>query len=78
MRLVTFRIQAKPDECARARVLAGLSCRQAATALKVSPTHLNYIETGKRQPSPSLLKRMAERYGVPMTSLFDEVPEEAA
>lgn len=78
MRSVGYRIQAKPDECARKRVLAGLSCRQAAIALKVSATHLGYVEAGKRQPSPSLLKRMSVLYGVPMTALFDEVPEEAA
>lgn len=72
-----FRIEANTTECVRARILAGLNGRQAAAALEVSPTHLNYVERGVRQPSPAVLKRMADLYGVPMTSLFTEVEDAA-
>lgn len=75
---MTFKPQAITEECVRARIHAGLSCRQAAALLDVSSAHLNYIENGHRQPSPGLLKRMADLYGVPMKSLFTEVPKEAA
>lgn len=73
---VPFRIAINTDECARARVLAGYSLRSAAQALGITPTHLGYVESGKRGASPSLLKRMAELYAVPMTSLFTEVTTE--
>jgi transcriptional regulator with XRE-family HTH domain len=75
---MALRIQAKTVECSRARILAGLSIRQAAKSLTVSATHLSQIEHGRNQPSPSLLKRMADLYGVPMESLFTAVGRDAA
>lgn len=80
MCLVTYRIQVKPEECARARVLAGYSVRAAALAVakgavRCTPTHLGYVEAGKRRPSARLLKALADLYGVPMTSLFTEVDD---
>lgn len=68
-----FRIKIKTDEIARARVLAGYSIRGASQALGKTSTHISNIEAGRGQPSPSLLKQMAELYGVEMASLFIEV-----
>lgn len=66
------------DECIRARVHAGYNIRQAALALNVTPTHLGYVEAGNRRPSPALVKRMADLYGVPIASLLIEKSEDAA
>ena len=75
---MTFRIQHRPDACQRARTHAGLSRPQAARSLGVTATHVGYVESGQRAPSVGLLKRMADVYGVPMTTLFDEVTEDVA
>ena len=64
------RIEHKPEACVKARILAGYNVRQAALALDISAQHLTYVERKERQPSPALLKRMAELYGVEMESLF--------
>ena len=66
---MAFRIVVNREECARSRVVAGLSIRQAATALDVSHAHLGYIEAGKRYPSAPLIKRMAQLYGVATDAL---------
>lgn len=71
-----FRFRVKRNEVERLRVHAGLSGRAAAHKLGVSATHLNLIERGERQPSPKLLKAMADLYGVPITDLYDEVVDE--
>lgn len=66
------------DECIRGRVHAGYNVRQAALALNVTPTHLGYVEKGERRPSPALLRRMADTYGVDITKLVIEVSEAVA
>lgn len=66
------------DECIRARVHAGFNVRQAALALAITPTHLGYVEKGERRPSPKLLKRMSDTYGVDITKLLVEIAEDAA
>lgn len=71
-----LRYRVRRDEWTRRRLLAGYSGRQAAHKIEVSPNHLNMIERGLRQPSPNVLKRMADLLGVPMTELFDEVRDE--
>lgn len=71
------RVVLKIDQCVRARLLAGLSVRQAAIKLDVTPQHLHYIEKSERRPSPALLRRMADTYGVPMDMLFT-IAEDAA
>lgn len=74
----TRRFQANREECVHARVVAGLTLSAAASTLRVSTTHLGYIERGDRQPSPDLLKRMAELYRVPVETLFSVTGAESA
>ena len=64
------RFAANREECVHARVVAGLTLGKASDTLGVSSTHLGYIESGRRQPSPGLLARMAALYSVPIESLF--------
>lgn len=71
------RIQLKVDECIRARLYAGLSVRQASIKLEVSAQHMHMVEKGERNPSPALLRRMADTYGVPIDMLFT-IAEDAA
>lgn len=57
--------QANPswDKWRKARVAAGLTLRQAAKILEVTPTDLSKIEQGQSKPSESLAARMASCYG---------------
>jgi transcriptional regulator with XRE-family HTH domain len=66
----TRRFEVNREECVRLRIVAGLTITAAAKALEVTPTHLGYIETGNRHPSPELLGRLAVFYGVPVEALF--------
>lgn len=70
------RFAANREACVHARVAAGLTLGKASEPLGVSSTHLGYIESGARQPSPGLLARMADLYGVPVESLFTVTPAE--
>lgn len=72
------RFVANRAECVRARVVAGLTLGSASATLGCTSTHLGYIETGLRQPSPALLGRMAELYGVPVEDLFTVLGSEDA
>jgi DNA-binding XRE family transcriptional regulator len=47
----------------KARVAAGLTLRQAAKLLEVTPSGLSDIERGQNQPSEALCGRMARCYG---------------
>lgn len=51
------------DKWQRARVAAGLSLRQAAKLLEVTPTELSAIERGESRPSEVFAARMANCYG---------------
>ena len=44
----------------------GLSQRQLADRLDVSPSHLSLVESGKRDPSLKLLEQIAASLAVPM------------
>jgi DNA-binding XRE family transcriptional regulator len=46
------------------RVDAGLTLRQAAKLLGISPTDLTAIEMGREEPTPEMLELMAKTYGV--------------
>lgn len=71
-----IRVRPNSDECVRARVLAGFSVPQAAARLNRTPTHIRNIENGSGA-SPSVLKAMADLYGVPMESLVTFEPDAA-
>jgi DNA-binding XRE family transcriptional regulator len=46
----------------KARVAAGLTLRQAAKLLEVTPTDLSVLEQGKKRPSEALAGRMSRCY----------------
>jgi len=52
------------------RVKTGLSLREIARQLKVSPSFVSQIENGKSQPSVSTLYEMAKLLSVPVDVLF--------
>lgn len=58
----------------KSREAAGLSIRQAAPALGISPAYLSRLETGgpARQPSMDRLNKMAELYNIEKYVLFGE------
>ena len=70
-------IRPNPDECLRARVHAGLTVTGAALQAGCTRQHLSNIENGKVGASESLIKALADIYGVPMTSLFTWVEDVA-
>jgi transcriptional regulator with XRE-family HTH domain len=52
-----------------AREWTQLSARKAAQAAEISPTYLFQLEAGEvRDPSPRVLRRLAEAYAIPGTS----------
>lgn len=52
------------------RERSGLSKSEFARALQVSPPHVTDIEAGRRHPSPSLTRRMAEVLKVPLAAIL--------
>ena len=52
------------------RATLGLTQRDLATKVNVKPSHVAYIETGRRRPSLALLGRIAEVMGLEKESLF--------
>jgi transcriptional regulator with XRE-family HTH domain len=60
---------------ARARILAGLSLRQAARRLDLAPSYLSAFEHGRDVPEPALQLRMAQLYEAGLPWLLGEAPE---
>lgn len=54
----------------------GISQRQAALALNLSPTVYNRYENGIREPSNALLLVIADYYGVTVDELLGRTPPE--
>lgn len=54
----------------------GISQRQAALALNLSPTVYNRYENGLREPSNALLLVIADYFGVTVDELLGRVPPE--
>jgi transcriptional regulator with XRE-family HTH domain len=48
----------------------GLTQRDLATKVNVKPSHVAYIETGRRRPSLALLGRIADVMGLEKEALF--------
>ena len=57
------------------RVKTGLSLREIARQLNVSPSFVSQIENGKSQPSVSTLYAMAKLLSVPVDVLFQSSGE---
>jgi transcriptional regulator with XRE-family HTH domain len=60
-----------------ARTLAGLSQRELATKVRLDPSLVSMLETGKRKPSLSTVERIADELGIP-SYLFTLLASEEA
>jgi transcriptional regulator with XRE-family HTH domain len=54
----------------RLRAAAGWSQKDFAEQLEISPSYLSLVEADKREPTIPLVRRMAEKLGVPAVILF--------
>lgn len=54
------------------RMESGLKTREIAPLLGISFQHYNDIETGRRNPSIELSKRMAEFFNTPLEQFFED------
>jgi transcriptional regulator with XRE-family HTH domain len=52
------------------RIELGLTQRMLADQVGIKPSHIAYIESGRRRPSLSLLERMATVLGLDRRELF--------
>lgn len=48
----------------RIRLLSGIRQNDFATQCLVSPSYLNNLEAGRKQPAEDMLKRLADQLGV--------------
>lgn len=61
----------------RAREERQESLRTAAHELTVTASHLSRLERGQKNASDDLLRRAAQRYGLPLTILgLSDIPED--
>ena len=54
----------------------GMTQKELAKKLGFSPSHLGQYENGYRNPKPSTVKKIADALEVPVSQIFEEVPEE--
>ena len=54
----------------------GISQEDLASMLKINRNYLSRIETGKSEPTSSVLKQIAEIFSVDLNSLLDIIDEE--
>lgn len=54
-----------------ARLSAGRTLRDVASSMGISAGHLSQLETGKREPSLTLLLRFSTAVGIPMRTLLE-------
>ncbi|MBZ5645433.1 MAG: helix-turn-helix domain-containing protein [Acidobacteriia bacterium] len=52
------------------RTSSGLKQKEIATRLGVTSNYISLVESGNREPSVSLLKKMASVFGVPVGLFF--------
>ena len=58
------------------RKLAGLTQQQVADMLNLNRTTYTKYETGASEPSIEILKRIADTFGVEVSELLDEAPDQ--
>ena len=57
------------------RELVGIEQADLASRCGISQSHLSNIERGKRAPSPSVLRSLADQLGVSLDAISAAVPE---
>jgi transcriptional regulator with XRE-family HTH domain len=65
------------DMIQRRRMEMGMTQRQLAKAVGVKPSHIGYLEHGRRRPSLSLVTRLANILGLEKRKLFFSAHPEA-
>lgn len=65
MPIQTMLIQARNDK--------GWNQTQAAEVVGIDKTYLNHIEAGRKVPSPGIIARIAEKYGMDLAVLMKEL-----
>lgn len=60
------------------RLRRGLTVKELAAQIGITPAALNHIENGSRNPAITTLRDLAEAFGIPVSELFDELPAEGA
>ncbi len=58
------------------RKAKGLGLTEMARKLEVTVTYYNYIEQGKRRPSPQLAQKISEILGLDWTMFYPKESEE--
>ena len=53
------------------RLKKNMTLEIASKKIGIGPTHLHYIETGKREPSFSVINNMVKVYKVTPTTIFE-------
>lgn len=56
------------------RLRRGLTVKELAARIGITPAALNHIESGSRKPAITTLRDLADAFGIPVADLFDEVP----
>ena len=62
-----------PRRLRAAREVEGISVRELARRLEVSPSAISQIETGRARPSVSMLYALVTELGMSLDELFDHV-----
>ena len=59
------------------RELTGISQQNLAGRLLITPAYLSNLESGRKQPSPTMLPRLADELGVSIETITYVVTSEA-
>jgi putative transcriptional regulator len=73
----TINVQKVAEFLYRKRVLKGYNQSQVAEAVGITQSYYNYIESGKRRPSPKVALAIGQLLGFNHMVFFgDKIPEE--
>lgn len=70
--------RANGDAIAALRTTIGISQRDLAARAQIAAPFLSQIEHGHREPSPVVLRRLADALGVKLNAITHAVPEDVA
>ncbi len=71
-------LQQFPEKLYRLRIQRGVSQRQLAKHLGISPSHLSQLESGNRNPGTEVIFKIADFFGVTVDALVMDEREEAS
>jgi len=59
-----------------ARIQQGISAKEIAKRLGLTPSYIRLIESGAVEPSPDFMRRFSEAYGIEALELLDPIEVE--